>query len=305
MIFHVRATRFCTAIVLRCWVGLAFAYPAVAQVRAPSQSVDWTDLISFRPPAAIQRAIGDRDGRWHVQPIENARGEINLDYYPLQITRLPLRDGRRLSPAQFMTDVRVRFGDIIDPSMASFEAYDAAEHQRFISAHPLGAVMVFHIKGGLTGGTVNSGAVVLSEVTPQRWRFSTVHAAVVGGHPISGTREWSLIANGDGSYCFATRAADRTTGPIDHLMHRVVFSSADRFWLDFVSRVADDINAHGGEAHLDPALCSHQRLDWSLVQAVFQPTIPWVSPLEVDQGAQRQRAMWTTSAPYRLAHSRK
>lgn len=53
----------------------------------------WQGLISFRPPVSIQRSLQNKTAHlkdWPVHRIENAYGPINLDYYPVTVTRLPV-----------------------------------------------------------------------------------------------------------------------------------------------------------------------------------------------------------------------
>jgi len=72
--------------------------PPPVPVPPPPALQDWADLISFRPPEAIQLALNDRFKTLGVpsrvvHAIEDAFGPINLDFYPVRVEAMPSSGG--------------------------------------------------------------------------------------------------------------------------------------------------------------------------------------------------------------------
>jgi hypothetical protein len=49
----------------------------------------WSELLSFRPPAAVQFFVHNKAPFTSLQHIEEACGTLNLDYYPVRVSTLP------------------------------------------------------------------------------------------------------------------------------------------------------------------------------------------------------------------------
>ena len=104
----------------------------------------WTPLISFRPPTAIQRNIksrGVRLGKWDFHRIEKGVGPVNLDYYPVEVSRLPVLGGVASRPEQFLEHIRLNINSFVDPRLTQFAPYDQNEARIWTSTKPLGAVL--------------------------------------------------------------------------------------------------------------------------------------------------------------------
>src|SRR5438046_3588748 len=89
----------------------------------------WEDLLNFKPPPAVERALADLShvrvempaSRW-VQRIEEASGDLNLDFYSARITRLP----GAMTDEELLRHIRRNFNYFIGPDIACFEPRDEA-----------------------------------------------------------------------------------------------------------------------------------------------------------------------------------
>jgi hypothetical protein len=236
-------------------------------------ALPWRELLSFRPPAAVQRAVIDRGRDWAVHRIEDASGPVSLDAYTIFVDVLPEVDGRRLTAAGLLAHVRRHLGDFADPGRALFSPMTAADAATWRSDDPTGAVLLIDMKLG--GLSPDSGCVVIARSTPEEWIFSTVRAGAPGmvavltrevaaAHPLSGNRSFGWSRRDEGRYLFYTTAADRPTRAIDAAASRVAFAAADGLWRDFQNRLAAFVNAHGGKARVGGAKAI--RHDWDAVR---------------------------------------
>jgi hypothetical protein len=237
------------------------------------------DLVNFRPPHEVQqtlllgRGIGASFHR-----IEAGHGPINLDYYPIVVTRLPSIDGHTVTAEELQEYIRSHIGELTDHSKATIQAYDPLDFAIWDSGNPLGAVMKWNMAPGLlpdfyTGK--DDGAVVVSRIAPDHWVFSTISAVGDFKHPVSGNREFGFRRQEDGSFLFYTRGADRTTGIVDQMLSRMVFDGAHGLWSSFQQGLVNFVQSHGGNAFAGTPYT--QRHDWDAVHdAYFHPTEDWL-----------------------------
>ena len=176
----------------------------------------WQDLISFVPPANIQRKIlsQNRLRPWFFHRIEDAVGPVNLDYYPVLVSRLPKVGGTALSPSGFQALIRSSINNFIDKRLLQFTPRGAGEAALWSSPNPLGAIMhldFYRVMGIVPRflTNVDDGTVVVSDFTANHWRVYTVWTPTDHGHPVSGVREWGWKSEGT-NYIYYTRAADST-----------------------------------------------------------------------------------------------
>jgi hypothetical protein len=83
--------------------------------------------------------------------------------------------------------------------------------------------------------------------------------------------------NGDGTYTFYTRGADRPTSALDELAQEEIFAGAHRLWQSFQKRVATYVNApaQGGTAIIEQPVS--ERYDWLTTQSKYwKPRVGWV-----------------------------
>ncbi|MGY5775086.1 hypothetical protein [Rhizobium sp. LEGMi135b] len=260
----------------------------------------WSHLISFRPPLPIQYAIKARGllGSWHFHKIEDAYGPVNLDWYAVEIDRLPRAssvgitepgaDNRPASDVEFFYFLRTNINQFVASQLANFAPYDAVpDGALWALPVPLGAAI--HIDMLDPTGVLfpssnpDDGSVVVTAASASQWIFSTVFTPLDGGHPVSGNREFSLTDRSlPGQYTLYTRGADRPTGAVDFVVQSKIFAMADALWMSFQTRSAAFINDNGGLARIPlpgtPTGFMSERYDWEQAKTLarYNPTVPWI-----------------------------
>jgi hypothetical protein len=241
--------------------------------------IAWSNLMSLRPPAAMQRALRTRFGAglldWTGHRLESGQGDINLDYYPVRVTKLPVLSGTPIHANQLLNIIRKTISSRVDPARAQFSAYDdAVDGPVWTSDSPFGAVVHIHIPA--FGPMFDDGSVVVSAHDTQRWVFSTLWTPRDHGHPVSGNREFGFFQNQDGSYTFYTRGADRTTGALDYAASPMVFAGADALWQSLQDGIVAYVTSNGGEAAKEARLSV--RYPWPEVSAIYwRPIEDWIA----------------------------
>lgn len=258
----------------------------------------WQDLISFRPLHSVQSAMIVAQHK--LQPIEQAYSQISLDYYPVEIKKLPTINGKTVTAEEFLTYFRSNINQFAKPH-AEFNPYDSTSGTLWKSNKPLDAVISINLAkvnvdtsrgeppyGVPTGDaklTIEKGSVVVSEFTSSHWNFSTAKTANDGWHPVSGTRQFGIKKKGEnGSYTLYTKGADRITTSADlaanwlsswFLSGGVVFSAADALWVSMQNAVATYINTNGGSAVVGSK--TSKRYNWPAVKkSYFRPKRTWL-----------------------------
>jgi hypothetical protein len=258
-------------------------------------SSQWSDLLSFRPPAYIQLAVKARSlfpGGWHFHRIEDASGLLNLDAYNVEISRMPLASSvvsfpsadpaRRATDVELAYYVRTKLNMFVDSRLAGFEPYDMAlDAPLWAAPLPIGAAIHIDMRDPVgvlpPSSNPDDGTVVVTQAAASTWLFSTVFSPLDGGHPVSGNREFGIRPGAvDGTFTFFTRGADRPTGTIDHVLQSKIFAMAHALWLSYQARITTFINQNGGQAVLGAVQSS--RHDWNQAQLLFgyNPTGTWV-----------------------------
>ena len=255
----------------------------------PSIPKDWQYLISFRPPTTVQNSVNQRFS-WILKPsviehIENAYGEINLDYYPVAVSNLPTIPtipGRAATAEEFLSYIRLNINNFVDSGVSAFEPYDnVIDNPKWNSSSPLDAVIHIDLRIGSELLNPDDGSVVVSEFAPDHWIFSTIWAPRDLDHPVSGNRQFGFQQTIDTGapnktiYIFYTRGADRITGFLDNLVSSIVFSSADKLWRSLQTNISNFVNTNGGLAvSLNPI---SDRFNWDdIKKSYYFPTTPWV-----------------------------
>ncbi|MBC8137335.1 MAG: hypothetical protein H8F28_15755 [Fibrella sp.] len=249
---------------------------------------DWAHIVSFRPSTATQRAVVSRTSTigaivdkapWSVHKIEDAYGDVNLDYYPVHVARLPASGPGSGGAAELLAHIRRNMNSFVDTGICEFKPYDPEDAPVWTGANPLNAVVHIDMKVNVAGYGLNldDGAVVVSEAAPDHWIFSTIHTLGDGDHPVSGNRQFGFTSAPDGGFLFYTRAADRLTGLVDYLAADAAFGAADRLWKSFQNAIVSLVNGAGGSATaLTPTSARHR---WPAdVSGIYSPTVPWYLP---------------------------
>jgi hypothetical protein len=251
-----------------------------ALFHTPINFKDWEDIVSFRPSHDIQRSLQGRTPlKWYIHKIEDALGPINLDYYPVTVSTLPIIGGHRATAADFLSHIRKNLNKFIDTNIADIESYDTSEGQRWESSSPLKAVMTWNMKvaGSFIGylGNLNDGSVVVSEFRPQHWIFSTIWTPRDLDHPVSGNRQFGFIVNEDNSYTFYTRGADRTTNEIAYRLSTLAFGSAHQLWFSLQGKITQFVNSNNGNAASGQFISTRE--NWKDIRDNhYYPVIEWL-----------------------------
>lgn len=218
----------------------------------------WVHLIRYQVPAGISSSIEARGMK--VQKIEDAIGDLNLDFYPVRVSTFPTGfDGE-----SFLQHVRTHINDFVDTRNSEFSPYDdSVDGPSWQSAAPDGSVIYINIIGP------DDAAVVASSSAANRWRFSTVTTPRSGEHPVSGTREFGFFVDSNGDHVFYTRGADRSTGARETMGDFLTYGGADQLWKSFQNKLVAFVNANGGSAA--PVARFSERFKWSVVNILLSP----------------------------------
>ena len=254
---------------------------ATAIEGAPPELGAWADLISFRPPQAVQWSLkkrGPSGEDWPIHRIEDAHGEINLDYYPVRVTTMPEIQGVVVGSEDLLDLVRrllIVKDSVLDGAVCEFSPYGASDGTLWSSSAPLGAVMHIDMKVFDPDPNLENGSVVCSSYRPEQWIFSTLWTNNDFGHPVSGNRAFGFVTNDDGSHTFYTRGADRTTAWVDDAMHVMVFAKADQLWKSFQTKLASFVNDNSGVATVEAS--TSKRYNWIDVSSRYwSPAEDWI-----------------------------
>lgn len=207
------------------------------------KAADWTDLIQWKVPAPLQSALEGRG--FAVQKIEEAVGDLNLDFYKVEIASFPPGwDARKLLD-HFITHIN----DFVDTDKTEFIPYDDSDKAKLASADPVGAVFYLDIQGP------DNAAVVLSDAAkadlksadgPNYYCVTTIHTPKSGDHPVTGNRQFGFYGSGDNTI-FYTRGADRATLAFPGT-EGLIYSGAEALWESFQAKMTAFINSSGGSA---------------------------------------------------------
>ena len=259
---------------------------------------DWLTVGDHRVPDEVLRRLESiratlptpfLDVYWSSYPhqlTDATGGVVNMDYFSLTVTRLP----GNMSAIGTFEHMRKSIRRYLDPSYADLEAYPvnndaAAEWAKWGSNNPLGTVMTFTVK--LNGAPVDDASVVMSDYERgRRWRFSTAWTPEGLGHPVSGTREFGMVDNGDGTWTFYTRGVDRLTSWVDvvggagaSVVPGVLgqFESADALWVEMMRRAKRELERFGGAAEENGPVT--YRPDWEEFRSYFESGVPTADEL--------------------------
>jgi|GEM_PF-1903947 len=184
-----------------------------------------------------------------VQDINDAYSLIvNMDYYPVDIAVLPIINGVRATPEQFLEYIRKNINNFVDQSYSEFypyNAYGTDDTALWNSSNPLGAVVRVDIKGP------DNGSVIVSHSSSDKWTFTTIYEPMYGQHPVSGNRDFGFFEYYPGAYTFYTRGVDRLTswdGSFFQAATNIPFNSSNSLWQSFQWKIIRFVNSHGGLA---------------------------------------------------------
>ncbi|SMD35370.1 hypothetical protein SAMN04488029_2479 [Reichenbachiella faecimaris] len=245
----------------------------------------WQNLVQHAPAEEIIDKLNTLNsnnfGDFNIQDIEDASGAVvNMDYFPVTINTLPKKPGsnERFTPTQFLNYIRKNINDFVNTNYSSFSPSTITgtdESALWLSNNPEGAILHINIPGG-----PGDGSVICSYRSSSKWIFTTIEVPYWpsqefdGEHPVSGHREFGIIANSDGTYTFYTRAVDRITSAFDATIAENFlgggFDDPDALWNSLKNKVHNYVENHEGSS-MPPKSSDNviYRPDWEKVRDVL------------------------------------
>lgn len=208
----------------------------------------WLPLINLSFSQELKKSLSDRGMR--IQFLEDAQGEVNLDFFSVKIYKFPTINGQLLTPSNFFEYVRLNIANLT-PKYTEFEPYDSLDNNKWTSHNPTNCVLKIQlnpIPDITTSNLISDNAAVCTtqyDKLSTNWIFTTVNTPTTGDHPVSGNRQFKLSKIND-HYSFYTLGADRTTGVLDSDI--IVFNLGALNWIGFQDLIAQLINDNSGIA---------------------------------------------------------
>ncbi|RDC56456.1 hypothetical protein DU508_12755 [Pedobacter chinensis] len=208
----------------------------------------------------------------YIQNINNAYSTVvNMDYFSVKVNTLPIVNGQRLSPEQFMHYIRVNMNSFTDGTKTfnAYNNYGVDDRAKWNSTNPIGSILALDIAGP------DDASVITSKSSSSGWTFTTIHEPMYGDHPVSGNRDFGFTENGNGSYTFYTRGVDRLTtwdGDLMRLLGNIPFNSADGLWTSFQNSIMQFVNTHEGYSNIVSP--EKYRPNWDVVKDVLDGKKP-------------------------------
>lgn len=228
---------------------------------------DYRDLFQWRVPSAIRQQVEARGFR--IQNIEDAVGDLNLDFYKVRIDRFPPGlDGPTLL-ARFIQDTN----SFLDRGICSFDPYSAADAVTRNGANPVGTCLNLDINSNASFYDPrgwDDAAIVISDKFTNGTRdgfyaVTTISTPDTGDHPVSGHRQFGFMTD-HGSVYFYTRGADRATLAFPGTENSI-YAGGDSLWRSFQRTLAAYINNAGGQATIMPPFS--ERFNPGAIRAMF------------------------------------
>ncbi len=215
----------------------------------------WKDLIEFQVPQDVLVLLGNRG--MSSLSLAGAFGVLlNLDYFPIRITRLPVVDGEQLTADQLLEHIRrnLHTNLMISTALGQFSPFATEDETIWFSDNPYKSVLRIDLLGP------DNAAVVCARAAADHWVFHTVATPDTGAHPVSGQRMFGYFSPTPGEFVFFTRGADRATGVFDALVSEQIFGAGAAIWATFQAGIAGFVNSKGGEATVPRAFSG--RYSW-------------------------------------------
>ena len=268
---------------------------------------DWQHLISFRPPASVQNTIVARQfnngvlNSGRIYPIENAVGDINLDYYAVEISASALpfipvnlndpfgpRTGVRFTPQGLLEYFRTHI-NLFTSNEAIFTPYDekwslakpAGDGPTWRSTSPVGSVLSIDLARLLRLQTVDTGGVVTaahsSTLGGSSWIFSSMYTPRDLDHPVSGNREFGIKPKDD-TWLLYTRGADRVTNLLYYPASEIaVFPGGDNLWHNVFQNITSFVNANPNQGAATYTNRNTSRYFWPAICITYwAPSTSWI-----------------------------
>jgi len=215
-------------------------------------------------------------GCWPLQPLELGVGSVNFDYFPVVIRKLPHLPGqtRPATPQEFFNYWRLNVNQFVNPKLVRFEPHDTHFAKLWESGNCFSSVLVNlgpqiqasrEIVGELGKHFDPSTLmpVVVSELTPTSWTFSTLWTPRGLWHIFSGHRQFGYFVNPpenieNPEYVFYTRSVHRLSGILSLSMEGIpaelMFKGAEKAWRSTQKYLCDFVNQNHGVAEITGTL---------------------------------------------------
>jgi len=249
-----------------------------------NQIVKWQSLAQHTPPQSIMNKVKNLQenheallGDWNIQYLESAGGTIvNMDYFAVNITTLPNNPstGQQFTSQQFLDYFRRNINNFVTGTNFSpyceISAICQQETNLWNSSNPLGAIIKLDIP-------INDGVVVCAEYTNNYWKFMTMEAPYDNSHPVSGTRQFGIEQNANGSYNIYVRGIDRFQSNLQENVAYAIrlgnpFFDADNLWESFQEKTKTFINQNGGVSSINTPITN--RPNWNKVKEILEGSRP-------------------------------
>ncbi|MFA0961335.1 hypothetical protein AB9P05_05990 [Roseivirga sp. BDSF3-8] len=261
---------------------------SLALIENCDQLEEWIEVAQYTPPAAVvDKLVELSNNDWNFTPYEiqnlkDAYGPVvNLDYFPVKIKQFPINPQTEApyTPEAFLNYIRKNLNDFFEGDKTSFGPYNEYEDSIWQTNFYVGAVMRFEIFPEVFGQSISQdGSVVCSYQNIDKWRFTTIRTPEDKDHPVSGTRQFGIIKNEDGTYSLYTRGVDRVTNGIEEYLGNLpiatsAFEGADHLWSTFQKNIAEFVNStqDGSAEIITPTT---ERPDWEKVEKVLLGELP-------------------------------
>jgi RHS repeat-associated protein len=233
-------------------------------VKSPT-STGLKNLFTFSPPYSTLKTVRENHGS--IQKIENGVGDVNIDYYAVQIYELPYIRGHQMSSAELFQFIRKNLGEFLDKDIAELLPFSEADAKKWNSQNPMNAIMTFNIGGESWNPfkNVDDAAVVVSDATELDWIFTTININGDGSHPVNGHRQFGFKNNPNGTFTFYIKGLDRANSDLEKMVGDYPFTQADKLWRSVQKNVVNWVNRQGGRAAPDKA-CTWVRVPWDQVK---------------------------------------
>ena len=258
------------------------AWTALLGYQAPPTVLSKLNNLTQQEKNAVMAPKGYYYGQpvnWQIQAIQNAAGiAINLDYFSVNVQRLPSINGQQLTADQFLNYIRLNMDAFVDNSLSTFSPHPSLPGEAGIwqSSNPLGAIISIGIP-------IDPGSVITSAYSPRSWVFSTITDPYNGAHPVSGNRTFGYTQLPSGGYTFYTRGTDRINYRAAELAGYIrnvstttpfQFTQADLLWTSFQNKIKKFVGDNGGQAVV--VAPTTVRPNWSAVKTALQTNRPIV-----------------------------
>jgi len=109
----------------------------------------------------------------NVQNINSAFSPVvNMDYFPINVDKLPMLNGKTATPEQFLEHFRKNINQFINTSYSEFFPYQYSgvnDTNLWNSGNPLNSIVRIDIAGP------DNGSVIVSKYNSTGWTFTTIY----------------------------------------------------------------------------------------------------------------------------------